>query len=540
MTTKTWDGTTNDWYNNNGTDWSPTGDPAASDDVIINSGEAYLNPGDAGFTVASITLSGVLAIADPGVTQSVTGNLTNNGIIYVDQSGAGGSALTIGGDLTNTAPAGVGGLQIGNGGMTAASTVTVDGAVNNSGGLGVDGGSAAGAQAQLVVSGAFNGTGNGLYLYGGSATGTQALVEATGSAAPSTLTGTFVLQGDTGGAAVEYGSGGITAIGNATTAGNLELNGANAFIEVGATNSNNTLTDLASIAAGSYLQLYNGATVSTTTALTNNGIIYVDSSGAGGSALTIGGDLTNSGAIQIGVNAPSSLSAPTTVTATDLVNTTTGSILLVGYAAAGTTSQATLDITSGSAPATWTGTANLGGDALLEFASGQITSIAAGATLTLNNIYGAPSRVADASDTTSNSALTQLASNAGTFELLNGNGLADQATGAFSNSGTFALQENATFSTPAGFTNSGGLYVDNGSGQGGSTVTIGGTLTNSNLVQIGPGDGSLSAPTMVTAADLNNTGTITLYGSGTNNASLKVNTFDQTAGAARSPRRRST
>ena len=40
---------------------------------------------------------------------------------------------------------------------------------------------------------------------------------------------------------------------------------------------------------------------------------------------------------------------------------------IVGSSAA----QATLDIANGVAPATWTGTVNLAGDALLEFASGE-------------------------------------------------------------------------------------------------------------------------------------------------------------------------
>jgi len=82
MTAKTWDGTTNDWYKDDGADWGPAGDPAADDQVIINTGEAYPNSGDAGFTVASITLSnsGILAIADPGVTQSVTGAFANSTI----------------------------------------------------------------------------------------------------------------------------------------------------------------------------------------------------------------------------------------------------------------------------------------------------------------------------------------------------------------------------------------------------------------------------------------------------------------------------
>src|SRR5690349_2682805 len=109
MATKIWDGTTNDWYHNNGADWIPVGNPAATDDVFINSGQAYLKSGDFGFTVASITLSnaGNLAIADGGMIQTITGNFTNNGRVYVDTNGgtfgsAFGSTLTIGGILRNS------------------------------------------------------------------------------------------------------------------------------------------------------------------------------------------------------------------------------------------------------------------------------------------------------------------------------------------------------------------------------------------------------------------------------------------------------
>jgi len=251
--------------------------------------------------------------------------------------------------------------------------------------------------------------------------------------------------------------------------------------------------------------------------LTNSGGFYVDTgSGQGGSTVTIGGALTDSGTLQLGPG-DFSLSSPDQVTAAGLNNT--GTINLYGNATEGTTNQATLDITSGAAPATWIGAANLAGDALLEFASGQITSIAAGATLTLNNLNGAQSRVADASDTTSNSALTQLASNTGTFEIVNDAGLADQATSTLTNSGTFVLEDITSFSTLAGvgFANSGPFYVDNGSGQGGSTVTTGGTLTKSGYIQIGTGNQNLSAPTTVTATTLTNTttGTITLIGNAT-------------------------
>ena len=200
-----------------------------------------------------------------------------------------------------------------------------------------------------------------------------------------------------------------------------------------------------------------GNTVSVNAAVTNGGLLFVDAFGGqgdGGSSLTIGGTLTNSNIVQIGV---SDLTAATTVTAQALVNT--GNIGITGSA----TKQATLHILA-AAPATWTGAAFLSGDALLEFGgTASITGIASNAFL---DIDGPQAFVAAAGvGTGSNSALTGLASNAGTFRLRRG----------------------ASVTTTGDLTNSGSLQVDNlgGQGDGGSSLTIGGTLTNSNSVQIG-------------------------------------------------------
>jgi hypothetical protein len=38
MATKTWNGSNADWYANSGANWNPAGDPAATDDVAIDSG----------------------------------------------------------------------------------------------------------------------------------------------------------------------------------------------------------------------------------------------------------------------------------------------------------------------------------------------------------------------------------------------------------------------------------------------------------------------------------------------------------------------
>ena len=76
----------------------------------------------------------------------------------------------------------------------------------------------------------------------------------------------------------------------------LSLNGNDAFIEDStALGSNSALTGLASIVADAALDLENGASVSTTGALANDGFVAIDIVGGdGGSSLNIGGTLTNS------------------------------------------------------------------------------------------------------------------------------------------------------------------------------------------------------------------------------------------------------
>jgi fibronectin-binding autotransporter adhesin len=216
--------------------------------------------------------------------------------------------------------------------------------------------------------------------------------------------------------------------------------------------------------------------------LTNSGTVSVDAStsGGGGSSLTIGGTLTNSGAgasLDIG-NA--GLTASSVVTATGLSNS--GTISLVGNGAA----QAGLNITGATAPATWTGTANLSGNALLQFAgTSQIGAIGSGAAISIN---GPQAFVAAAGiNTTSNSALSGLSSNAGTLDLVNG----------------------ASVTTVGvGLTNTGAVSVDGGfdAGGGGSTLTLGGALTNSAGAGVAIGNGGLTASSTVQATSLSNSG----------------------------------
>src|SRR5262249_56407510 len=129
---------------------------------------------------------------------------------------------------------------------------------------------------------------------------------------------------------------------------------------------------------------------------------------------------------------------------------------------------------------------NRSGNSLLEFGTGEITSISSASNpeLILN---GPNARVSDASNTTTNSALTGLSSIGGRLYLYSGAAIA-----------------------PSGdLTVTGELHVSDG-GSGGSGVSIGGTLINSNYVAIGIGGGGTPASTKVTAAALSNASNATI------------------------------
>ena len=127
------------------------------------------------------------------------------------------------------------------------------------------------------------------------------------------------------------------------------------------------------------------------------------------------------------------LSAATTITVGGL-NNNAGTITIDGNNA----NQATLNVTSVAGSGTTgalSGEVHLSGNGLLEFASGQITSSAVGAEVSLD---GPEARIATASiGTTSNSALTMLASSYGILELEDGAKLT--TTVDFSNGGSLQL-----------------------------------------------------------------------------------------------------
>src|SRR5207245_823146 len=109
-------------------------------------------------------------------------------------------------------------------------------------------------------------------------------------------------------------------------------------------------------------------------------------------------------------------------------------------------------------------------------------------------VFGSPSHLVTLAFSAGGTGFT---SNAGTFLLSNTTPLT--LNNAFTNSGTFGLTQIAALTITGNFTNSGALNLDtNGFGDGGGSLTIGGTLNNTNAVQVGPSNGNLTAATTLT------------------------------------------
>ena len=249
-------------------------------------------------------------------------SITGNGTLELDgnnEGGGGGSSLTIGGTLTNSSSNGSA-LSIGNGNITSADTLTVNGSggLTNTGQIDIEG--SATVQATLNVANA-----------------------AAGFGTAGTETGNVYMQGD---ALLEFKSGEISTIDGATATQRRER----CIADAGSTSSNSALTGLTTVAGNFWLQ--NGATVSPTgnVSITGNGTLELDGNnedGAGGSSLTIGGTLTNSStngsALSIGNSNITSADTLTVNGSGGLTNT--GQIDIEGSA----TVQATLNVANAAA-----------------------------------------------------------------------------------------------------------------------------------------------------------------------------------------------
>jgi hypothetical protein len=225
-------------------------------------------------------------------------------------------------------------------------------------------------------------------------------------------------------------------------------------------------------------------TCSVAAGVTNSGGLLVEDNGGiispVGTSLSIGGTLINSGTVGIGTDG---LFAAVTVNATainNFIGATLGTLNVAGNTSHGirfTPISATLNIGSAAGFGTagvLSGSVNISGNPLgtgpIEFASGQITTIALNSELTLS---GPDAFIADASNTTSSSALTGLSTITGALNLDNA---PLSVSGALSVGGTMNIDDN-----------------DGIRGPGGSSVSVGGMLSNSGSVGLGVSD--VSAPT---------------------------------------------
>jgi hypothetical protein len=410
---------------------------AAHTQLHLNGNDAFIE--DSTALGSNSALTGLASIGDGAIfalhnnaTVSTSGALDNKGDIRLDfVGGDGGSSLTVGGTLTvsNVGKFNAGELDIGNTTLSASDKVTATALDNSSRGT--------------------------IQLTGSSAN--QTLLDVTSGAGFGTagvLSGYVTLAGDS---AIEFASGQITSL-----TGSLYLTGSDAFVEDStALGSNSALTGLASIAAGVVLGLGNGASLSTTGSVTNSGGLDIDEYSGGGVSLTVAGTLTNTGMLLVDYE-NGSLSSSNKVTADTLSNS--GTIDIGGE----TTGRDVLDVTMGVAgfgtAGTLTGSVTLGDNSAIEFASGQISTLAASAFLFLS---GNDAFIEDSTAPDSNSALM---------------GLASISAGA-----GLDLQSGASVTTTGSLVNDGDVYLNYD-----STLSIGGTLTNNGSITFEAGTFSLA------------------------------------------------
>jgi hypothetical protein len=440
-------------------------------DLWLSGSNAYFEIGPSNNTSAlnglrTINQNGQLYVQS-GVSVTTGTPLTNAGILAVGTDGRGGS-LTVGGSLTNTNSIQVGTSNTGP--PFSPSTLTVNGTLANAGGT--------------------------IYVYGISPIVSSGLINVTG-AAPATLTGTYNLQAGFSSAAVEFGSGTVTSIGDgASNAGYLLLSGSNAFFETGATSSNSALTGLTTIAGNGQLHLQYGASVTTTGALTNSGSLLVDDSGFGGSSfISNGPSFTNNGNIQIG---DAAISKPSTLaSAGTLVNTSLGAITLSGGFGGATLNETAISIVN-------SGIINLnGGASNATLQIGANTTLSGSGTVTMSNIATNLITAASSSLTLTNASTIQGSGTISNMGIVNtGTLLANQSTPMIILPSSAGLNNKGTLNISAGDlmqigTSAGGALAN----FSGTTLT-GGTYRVSGTLQFGAPGTSL----VTNAAHINLTG----------------------------------
>lgn len=174
---------------------------------------------------------------------------------------------------------------------------------------------------------------------------------------------------------------------------------------------------IASLFNAAILDFANSGSSTIYSGFTNAGALNFDAiSATGGSNLKIGGTLLNTGIAQFGA-ADNSLAASDIVTVNSFNNYIGELDIYGGKTAAQEMTLSAAGAASFGASGIVLGDVSISGHAEIEFASGQITSIQGGSSLTLN---GPSAFIANASNLNANSALTGLNLNGGILRLLGG------------------------------------------------------------------------------------------------------------------------
>ena len=279
-----------------------------------------------------------------------------------------------------------------------------------------------------------------------------------------------------GNAVLGFATGLITTL---TATARLVIDGAKAFFASGDTTSNSALRGLTSNAG--YISLDDGAFVQLNGGLNNTGFLAVDydpyalthGQERGGATLKIGGTLTNTAATSLINIGSDTLVAPTLVEATAL--NSTQRIDIAGSAQ--NLAELRIDSAAGfGAAGVLHGDVELSGRALLDFKTGQITTLASDSFLT---IAGAGAFVADVNNEARNSALDGLTSIAGVLALTGGASVAATGSLAVTGSGDIDLESGGSLSVQGSLSNGSAIIV------GARADTVGSTLTAGNMSNTG-------------------------------------------------------
>ena len=314
-----------------------------------------------------------------------------------------------------------------------------------------------------------DGSGAAAMLYGPGA-GTDALTELASNAGSLTLLNgrTLTTPGgftNSGNLSLQSGSGMTVGGGFSNSSGNVGLSGGSSLAVAGA--FSNSSGDVS---------LSGGSKLSVAGAFTDSGNTSVSLAG-NGDVLTALGYTNGGGSLSLGVGALMDVRAGSTDTFTDL-DSTTGTLHGGSYYIAGTFR---FDPGSGAY-------------------GGNIVNIGSGTSLTLDGSGAAAMLYGPGAGT---DALTELASNAGVLELLNGRALTTPNN--FVNSGNWILNNSAAMSIGGNVNNSGQVLIENA-----SSLHVAGGFVSSTLITL-----ENSSALSVGGAFNNSNGSIGLYGGDT-------------------------